>query len=64
MVPFLLFMFHVCLYYGVLSVSCSLLITCWEWADILALLRDVFLWLSHFPIWCLGSGVVLDCIDS
>ena len=24
----------------------------------------VFLWFCHFPVRCLGSGVVLDCIDS
>ena len=22
------------------------------------------LWLCHFPNWCPGSGMVLDCIDS
>ena len=31
-------LFHVCLRYAVLSVPCSLLITCWERADPLALL--------------------------
>ena len=35
--PFL-FMFHVFLYYIVLSVPCSLMIDCWERADLLALL--------------------------
>ena len=25
---------------------------------------DVFLCFCHFPIWCPGSGAVLDCIDS
>ena len=39
---FLLFMVHVCLCYIVLSVPCSLLITCWERADLLALLCVVF----------------------
>ena len=29
-----------------------------------SLLCDVFLGFCHFPIWCPGSGVVLDCIDS
>ena len=24
----------------------------------------VFLCVRHIPIWCLGSGVILDCIDS
>ena len=36
---FLLFMFHVCLYYTVFSVPCSLVNTCWERA---ALLRVMF----------------------
>ena len=39
---FLLYMFHVYLCYAVLSVPCSLVITCCERADILALLRFVF----------------------
>ena len=46
-------------------VLCSLLITWRERADLLALLCVRFscvVSLSH--IWCLGSGVVLDCIDS
>ena len=25
---------------------------------------DVFLCFCHFPMWCPGSGVVFDCIDS
>ena len=43
-------MFHVCLYYTVLSVPCSLVITYWERADLLALLCVMFprvLSLSH-----------------
>ena len=39
-------------------------VTCWEWADLLALVCGVVtasLSLSH---WYPGSGVVLDCIDS
>ena len=50
-------MFHVCLYYTVLSVPSSLVITCGERSDLLALLCVMFpcdLSLSH---WCLGSGV-------
>ena len=35
-------MFYVCLCYAVLSVPCSLLITCWERADFLALLFLMF----------------------
>ena len=36
-------------------------VTCWERADLLALVCAVSLSLSH---WYPGSGVVLDCIDS
>ena len=47
----------------VLSVPCSLVVTCWERADLLTLLyvmsSCVFVF---FPIWCPGLGVVLDCI--
>ena len=35
---FSLFMFHVCLYYTVFSVPCSIVITCWERSDLLVLL--------------------------
>ena len=31
-------MFHICLYHTVLSVSCRLVVTCWERADLLVLL--------------------------
>ena len=40
--PFLLFMFHVCLCYAVLSAPCSLAFTCWERADNLGLLCVMF----------------------
>ena len=49
-----LFMFHVWLCYAVLSVPCSLVITCWESADLLALLC-----FCHFPIWCPGTGPII-----
>ena len=35
-------MFHICLYYVVLSVPCSLVITCWERAGLFALLCVMF----------------------
>ena len=44
---FLLFMFHVCLCYSVLSVPCSHVITCWERTDLLALLWVMFFF-SYF----------------
>ena len=39
---FLLFWYHVYLCYTVLSVPCSLVIPCWDKADLLALLHVVF----------------------
>ena len=54
---FLLFMFHVCLYFTVVSLPCSLVITCWDRPDLLGLL-------CLLPIWWFRSGVVLDCTDS
>ena len=75
--PFLLFMFHVYLCYAVVSVPCSLVITCWErafqsgilgqvWYLIVSTLFSVvfFFVFCHLPIWCSESGMVLDCIDS
>ena len=46
------------------SVYMCLVVTCWERADLLALVCGVLtvsLLLSH---WYPGSGVVLGCIDS
>ena len=47
------------------SVYMCFVVTCWERADLLALVcgfcSAVSLSLSH---WYSGSGVVLDCIDS
>ena len=60
-------LFVICVCHTVLSVSCSLVVTSWEKADHLALIVcDVFLCFCHFHIilWCPGSGLVLDCIDS
>ena len=39
---FLLFIFHVCLYYTVLSVPCCLVITCWQRDELLPLLYVTF----------------------
>ena len=43
---FLLVMLHVCVCYVVVSVPCSLVVTCWERADLLAV---VFVEFCHFP---------------
>ena len=58
------FMFYVCLYYTVWSVPYSLVITFREMIDLWALLCVIVSLCScHFPILCLGLGVVLDYID-
>ena len=60
-------MFLVCLVFAMslcTSVYICFVVTCWERADLLALVLlclTVSLSLSH---WYPGSGVVLDCIDS
>ena len=51
-----------CVFYAFSSVLCCLVVTCWERADLLALVCDVCLFIT--PMWYPGSGVVLDCIDS
>ena len=49
---------------SVMSVYCSLVVTCWERADFLgSLVCDSFLYFCHFLILCPGSGVVVDYID-
>ena len=66
---FILFMFHVCLYYTVESVPCSLVITCWERADLLALLCVMFPCVFvTFPygvlgqVWCLIVSIPDMCL--
>ena len=59
-------MFLFCLVFAMslcASVYMCFAVTCWERADLLALVcgSTVSLSLSH---WYPGSGVVLDCIDS
>ena len=49
-----------------MSISCSLVVTCWERTDLLAplyVMLSCFLSPSH-TIPCHGSCAVLDCIDS
>ena len=50
---FLLFMYWVG--HAVVSVHYSLVVTCWERANLLARLCDVFLCFCHFSMWCPGS---------
>ena len=59
--PFLHFL--VCQFcYAVLSVLCSLVVTSWERADLLALVYCGYSCYWHFFIWCSRSGMVLDSI--
>ena len=41
------------------SVHCCLVVTCWERADLLALVGDVNCNFCYFPRWYLGSSVIL-----
>ena len=62
MAPFCYLCVHVCL--AVLSVPCSLVVTCCERADLLALLYVIFSCVfATFPYGVLGR-VKSDCIDS
>ena len=45
------------------SVYMCFVVTCWERADLLALVCGVYYEFVTFPL-VSGSGVVLDCIDS
>ena len=47
--------FGSCVSHAFASVHCCLVVTCWERADLLALV---------FPMWYPGSGVVLDLFAS
>ena len=57
-------MFLFCLVFAMslcASVYMCFVVTCWERADLLALVCGVC---CEFVTWYPGSGVVLDCIDS
>ena len=53
-------LFRSCVCHAFAAVHCCLVVTWRERADLLAPL----LWFCYFPIWYLGTGVVLDCNDS
>ena len=57
-------LFMYCVFHALASVHCCLVVTCWEMADLLALVCDVSLRFCHFPMWYPWPGVVLECIDS
>ena len=51
-------MFLFCLVFAVslcVSVCVCFVVTCWERADLLALVCGVWLWVCHFPIGILGQ---------
>ena len=59
-------MFLFCLVFAMslcASVYMRLVVTCWERADLLALVCGVCCEFVTFPL-VFGSGMVLDCIDS
>ena len=53
-----------CVSHAFASVHCCLVVTCWERADLLALVGDVYCSFCYFPMWYPGSEVSLDCIVS
>ena len=53
-----------CVSHAFASVHCCLVVTCWERADRLALVGDVYWFFLYFPMWYPVSDVVLDCIRS
>ena len=55
-------LFLYCFCHAYASADCCLVVTCWDRADLLALVCGVKLCGCYVPIWYPGSGVVLDCI--
>ena len=57
-------LFMSCVCHAFASVHWCLVVTCWERADLLALVCNVQFCFGHFSMCYPGSGVVLNCIDS
>ena len=56
-------MYHFCHFRFVFVIlSCLFIVALWS--PVGYLVCDVLLCFRHFPMWCPGSGVVLDCIAS
>ena len=53
-----------CVSHAFESVHSCLVVTCWERADLLTLVGDVYCIFCYLLVWNAGSGVVLDCIVS
>ena len=60
----LFYLFMSCLCHSFVYIHCCLVVSCWERADLLALVCDVNLCFCQFPLLYSGSGVVINCIDS
>ena len=58
--PFVLF--KSCVSHAFAPVHCCLAVTCWEMADLPALVGDVYCMFCYFTMWYPGSGAVFDCI--
>ena len=59
--------YYLCLVFvchTILSVPCSLVVTYWERADLLALLYVMFFVFMPLSNMMSGLSVILDCIDS
>ena len=56
--------FMSCVCHAFASVYYCLVVTCWEKADLLALVYDVYFHFCHFPTLYPRSIVVLGCINS
>ena len=48
-------LFMSCVFHAFVSVHCCLVVTCWERADLLALLCDVYLCFVTFPCYVIGQ---------
>ena len=61
-----LLLFLSCVSHAFAPVHCCLVVTCWERADLLALVGDVYCIdiFVHIPMWYPELGMVLDCIVS
>ena len=58
---------YFCFMFVFVILFCLFLAVLWSpagQAPLGSLVCDVFLCFCHFPIWCPGSGVVLDSINS
>ena len=55
-------LFMSCVFQAFASVHCCLVVTCWEWADLLALVCDVYCDFVTFPCGILGQVYLIVSI--